>query len=127
MINFNEYKIFESALGQHNLICMLSKNKNNNICKIKYVNRKGFYSNTLKNVLEGLDKETDYYNQTQDGLYDGRQNNIIFRNSSSKNYDDELNIIVKMKQFTKLGEIFNLSQTSSKNCNYLSSKVSSFP
>ncbi len=79
LINFNELKIFESALGQHNMITMITKAKTgikaeNCICKVSAVAD----SQLLNTVLYSKtgDPETEYfdnYSVEQDNLYDGEE------------------------------------------------------
>lgn len=81
LINFNELKIFESALGQHNMITVLTKNKNqpiiacNSFCKIG-----GIASNrTLDTILYAKESVQDYfdvYHVEQSDLYEGTENYI---------------------------------------------------
>lgn len=81
LINFNEMKIFESALGQHNLITMLTKSNNpDKLCKLVNVNRKGFMDNNFDNIVAGKDSETLYNYISQKDLYEGNENYIrIFK------------------------------------------------
>lgn len=73
LVNFNELKIFESALGQHNLISILSKDTDagiysSNCCS----NRTGVASpEILQRILEGEDTETNYWAVRQSDLFDG--------------------------------------------------------
>ena len=77
LINFNELKIFESALGQHNLITILQKGNNPDVlCKLINVNRKGFLDNSFDNIVFGTDKETNYQFLKQSELYEGAENYI---------------------------------------------------
>ncbi len=77
LINFNEFKIFESALGQHNMITILSKKKKGKdvdecISKNSITSKKGIAKlNDLQMILNGEDKETSYYDIEQSDLYDG--------------------------------------------------------
>ena len=61
IINFNEFKIFDSALGQHNLITILQKGDSKRLTKLIVVKRKNQTGTTLlQNILSGVDSETDY-------------------------------------------------------------------
>lgn len=81
MINFNELKIFESALGQHNMITILTKSHatpviaQNSICKLG-----GVASNrTLDNILyakESIQNYFDIYIVEQADLYEGSESYI---------------------------------------------------
>ena len=75
LINFNEYKIFENALGQHNIITTLQKNvdkKNNNyLSRVLFTNKKGYYGDeVLTNIINGKDEDTFYYSIQKNHLYD---------------------------------------------------------
>ncbi len=76
LINFNELKIFKSALGQHNMITIFSKN-NDRLLKSKNILTKQVGQadeNILNNILFGNDKKTNYYEVGQKFLYDGVEN-----------------------------------------------------
>ena len=78
LINLHEMKVFESAMGQHNLITMLTKSKTpsiaakNCLCKLT-----GFAdSNLLRQVLYSVDKPNDYMDRfivNQEDLYEGEE------------------------------------------------------
>jgi hypothetical protein len=73
MINFNEMKIFESALGQHNMITVLQKGKHDVFAKTAVTKRVGYLHNNnevIQDILNFKDIETDYNNIAQDNLYD---------------------------------------------------------
>lgn len=109
LINFNEMKIFESALGQHNLITMLTKSNNpDKLCKLVNVNRKGFMDNNFDNIVAGKDTETTYNNIPQKDLYEGEENYIRL---SKEDENSELSIILnKIKNNNEaLGNICNVN------------------
>lgn len=110
LINFNEMKIFESALGQHNLITMLTKSNNpDKFCKLVNVNRKGFMDNNFDNIIAGKDSESTYNNIPQKDLYEGEENYI--RLSKEDENSDLTTILYKMIiNIKKLGEICNINQ-----------------
>ena len=110
IINFNEFKIFESALGQHNAICTLIRGKNKRPCQIKFVNRKGFVRSSLSGILLGTDEETDYYTIDQVDLFQGKNQYIIFRNNGAEYNDAEAGLIAKMRRFDRLSKYCNVSQ-----------------
>lgn len=78
LINFNELKIFKSATGQHNMITILQKGKNKNeLANTCITHRKGHAtSEILQKIFSGDDDETDYYQITQENLYDGNEHYI---------------------------------------------------
>ena len=109
MINFNELKIFESALGQHNMITVLSKSKRfpviakNSICKIGGVadNR------TLDTILYAKESVQDYfdiYYVDQNDLFEGTENYIRLSGcgvAEENSIDSVLSKIADSKKFLK--------------------------
>jgi hypothetical protein len=80
-VNFNEFKIFDSALGQHNLITFLQKDKENKSCKIANCNIPGIYKKgLLNNVLNWSSERTDYLEK--EDVFEGDQ--FYIRISGSK-------------------------------------------
>lgn len=122
LINFNEMKIFESALGQHNLITMLTKSNNpDKLCKLVNVNRKGFMDDNFDNIAAGKDPETTYNNIPQKDLYEGEENYIRL---SKEDENSVLSIILDkiIKQNEKLGEICNVNAGIMGGCDFITSK-----
>ena len=74
LINFDELRIFESALGQHNLITMLSKDNDSNahvgICITKRVGIAT--SEVLQKIMNWEDNETQYFSLPQADIYDNK-------------------------------------------------------
>jgi adenine-specific DNA-methyltransferase len=86
LINFNELRIFESALGQHNLITFLTKDNNNHPVKVINTHKTGFAdAQTLKEILYGADEDTNYFKMPDQNIYDGDLNYIRLQNEDSKN------------------------------------------
>ena len=75
LINFGELKIFESALGQHNMITTIqrkSESDNPQLAKTTIVKSKGFLGQKiLKDIIDKTDKNTDYYSIPQNQLFKG--------------------------------------------------------
>ncbi len=74
-INFHELKIFESAIGQHNLITQLRKGKHDVDCQTIITSRKGYpgdSSSAIPQILSGIDEDTEYYNISQANIYNSR-------------------------------------------------------
>ncbi len=74
LINFGELKVFESALGQHNLITTLQKKtdqiKSTKNAKTTIVRSKGYLGEgVLSSIINKKDKQTDYYTIPQDQLF----------------------------------------------------------
>jgi adenine-specific DNA-methyltransferase len=79
IINFNELRIFESALGQHNMITILSKSKEQTPVKILSVNEKGnVKSKNLEELLCNASSSTIFAFLPESKIYDGIDNYIRF-------------------------------------------------
>jgi hypothetical protein len=72
LVNFNELRIFESALGQHNLITIFIKSRNKVIDAATAVVRRAGIANPtiLRSILSWRDPKTDYYQQPQDRVFE---------------------------------------------------------
>lgn len=107
-INFDEYKIFESALGQHNAITFLTKDRTKPIeMKSCFCNETGiFESGRLSKILEWTDKDSIYSVVPQDKIYDGENDYIRFNSQSL-----DSSAIQKMQQCKiKLKDLFLVNQ-----------------
>lgn len=115
MINFNELRIFESALGQHNMITMLTKktesiSAQNCFCKMTGVAD----ADLLKKILYSDNLDEKYfvrYEVPQDALYDGDEAYIRLagvNNSSTDTIDSVLDKIANSKYTLKT--IANIKQ-----------------
>ena len=110
LINFNEFKIFESALGQHNLITMLEKTCDNKIsCKLLNTSKKGFYKDKIKSVLNAHDEDVNVSYLSQSELYESEENYIRL-NVSIDESDRLSSIFAKMQNGNEmLGTICNVN------------------
>ena len=91
LVNFNDLKIFSSALGQHNIITMLSRGKIDSTVKIINCNRKGLTKPILLNsILNHLDEETSYFEIKQNKIYEGDLNYIRLNNENIDSGIDKL-------------------------------------
>lgn len=115
MINFNELRIFESALGQHNMITMLTKKKEsinakNCICKISGVADAGL----LKKILYSDDfNENSFvrYEVPQEDLYDGDEIYIRIQGVNGGSVNTINSVLEKMaKSEYNLKMIANIKQ-----------------
>lgn len=111
LINFGEYRIFESALGQHNMITILEKQDKIESLPTKIINtnRKGFMGNTILNsILNENDNEgTDYYYLSKNELFESSERYIRLYNNSDNGKE---NILNKIKNNNKiLSEYCNIS------------------
>lgn len=78
LINFNELRIFQSALGQHNMITFLQKDNHQNNVKCCITNITGIANDKiLQNMVEWKDNNTEYFIIDSNNLYDSN-NNIAF-------------------------------------------------
>ena len=114
LVNFNELKIFESAQGQHNMITLLAKGRDEQInAKTCTTKRIGFADfKQLENILGWRDTETDYFTIRQAELYEGVDSlQIRLRGSSASQGDPAQMLLAKMKmQGELLGAVCNVNQ-----------------
>jgi len=98
LINFNAAKVFESALGQHNMITFLRKNLDHCIAaKLSMVSSKLqniLKDSEIKKLLNGDPKYVTVSRKKQIELYDGDNNYI----RAMSNDDPIVNILNKIKQ-----------------------------
>jgi adenine-specific DNA-methyltransferase len=97
LINFNELRIFESALGQHNMITILSKSKNHSNVRVLSVQEKGTVSNkNLEDLLSNTGSSTRFANLPESEIYDGLEKYIRF---PSVGFDKILGKMAESKRF----------------------------
>ncbi len=112
LVNFNELRIFESALGQHNMITIFSKDQNKEKLARTYITRRSGVANEeiLSEIFSDLDKDTDYFSVKQLQLYDGALNYI--RLSGIGNTENPIGeVLEKMKeQGTILKNVCEINQ-----------------
>lgn len=114
IINFNEYKVFESAKGQHNMITILTKDRinKNNKCKVVSFENKGslFGEGTKIDLYDINHKDAVVSIINNEDLYFGKYNYLDIRKNYTKN-SDEYRIINYLKKCnTKLCDIANVNQ-----------------
>ena len=110
IVNFNELKVFESAAGQHNMICILCLNPNTKVeTIITNSNRKGLANSTvLKHILSNSDVKTNYYSIPKELLFEGEENYI--RVTGIDGEHDLNHILNKIKESgTQLDNICNVN------------------
>ena len=113
LVNFNELKIFESALGQHNMITILEKGQDSDaIAKNSMTQRREIATpEILQQILNLKDKETSYYRVTQESLYDGVEFYIRLTGSSIETNNPIQAILEKLKiQGDLLENVCNVNQ-----------------
>ncbi len=122
LINFNELKIFESALGQHNMITILTKGQNNELkCELINVNKKGFLDDNLTPIVSGTDTDTSYNVVLQNEIYEGSERYIRL---TKENKDSELSAILDKIQTRNdlLGNICNVNAGIMGGCDFVTPK-----
>lgn len=111
LINFNELKIFESALGQHNLITFLSKDTANHPVTVISTQKTGFAdSKTLKKILLDTDADTSYFTMPNQNIYEGNLNYIRLQNEKSKSFGIDSFLEIIKENGKPLGEICHITQ-----------------
>ena len=109
LINFNELKIFETALGQHNLITVFKKNTNGKTTEMLVSKDKSSFD--LKNVSTFLDKKSNnanYFTLKRDELFEGQEAYIRFTNTSHNS--DVSSIFIKISDKSiRLDKICNIN------------------
>lgn len=100
LINFNEFKIFESATGQHNAITLLKKSDiKYHICdSINVTNKVITNSYNLKSILERSEKNVSRQKVSQEQLFEGVDNQIRIEGKGELNHSSVniSNILQKM-------------------------------
>ncbi len=123
LINFNEFKIFDSALGQHNLITLLSKKNNEDaLCKIINFIGKGRLDAT-KNILENIISQANNLSihtlVSQNELYEGSENYI--RLTKEKEGSKRNNILEKISlNNSLLGDVCSVNTGIMGGCDSIS-------
>jgi hypothetical protein len=113
ILNFNELKIFESALGQHNMITILSKGYNENVIAENCVTQRVGFANAkiIEDILFGHDEVTKYYKIIQKNLYEENDCQIRLFGNSIVNKDSLQIILGKIKtQGELLGDLCYVNQ-----------------
>ena len=96
IINFNELRIFESALGQHNMITIFSKSKEQAPVKILSVYEKGTVkSKNLEELLSNASSSTIFTYLPESKIYDGIDNYIRF---PSVGFEEVLDKMVRVSR-----------------------------
>ena len=113
LINFNELKIFESALGQHNMVSIISKEHDDN-AKVNtcITSRTGIATmKILQDILAWDDAETTYQNLRQNDLYEGDEYYIRIAGSAASEADPVQHILNRVKtQGQELTQFCNINQ-----------------
>ncbi len=119
LINFNEVKVFESALGQHNMISILTKNMSSHILCRSSICEESIVANSekLDLILHNHDKHTKTVFIEQDNLYDGDEYYIRQNGVKSDNNNSIGSIVDKMaSQIYRLGDLAEVNQGVVSGC-----------
>ncbi|MDR3642486.1 MAG: TaqI-like C-terminal specificity domain-containing protein [Candidatus Doudnabacteria bacterium] len=112
LINFNDLRIFESAMGQHNMVTILSKGQNDQIMAKTAITKQAGIANSkiLSEIVSWQDNETEYFDVKQKDLFDGDEYYIRLSGASSNNSDPIQILLNKIKlQGALLGTICNVN------------------
>ena len=111
LLNFNELTIFESAKGQHNMITILQKGKNENALANNFItDRRGDCPPELFiSMLYGNDTETSYFSAKQMELFEGADAQIRMAGQGNDTVLSIESILAKMKtQPYRLGDVCHI-------------------
>lgn len=110
-VNFNELKIFSSAMGQHNIITIFSKGKNyDRECNTVLVNEKGVANEKLLGeIFNKSNTKTKYNFVKQSKIFDGPEKFIYIGNQEYENIFKK--IISNSIELKKICEVFEGCQT----------------
>jgi len=106
LTSFNELKIFESALGQHNMITILRKGQNEGVAAQTSITQKQGMATPeiLQQILNRKDAETQYCRIAQKDLYDGKEHYIRL----SGNELDKNPLQILLNKVRKQGELLGI-------------------
>jgi type I restriction-modification system DNA methylase subunit len=98
LINLGELKLFEAALGQHNMITILSKSNNPSVVAQNCITKRNgvVSSEVLQDILQGRDAQTQYFRVPQDDLYDGEENYIRIQGAKGSSGDLSHSVLSKL-------------------------------
>ena len=125
LINFNEVRVFESALGQHNMITILTRNKQNAIlCKSTICSEAVTAdADKIKQILFAKDGKSTTAYVAQDNLYDGKDFYIRQQGVSSESEDSIGSILDKMaSQEIRIGDLAEVNQGVVSGCDTVATR-----
>ena len=127
-INFNEVKVFESALGQHNMITMLTKKKTNDnrniicesiICKENFETKKG----QIDKILHGIGDSVSISKIQQNNIYEGKEYYMRLSGvKSDETYSIESILCKLAEQGKPLGVYADVNQGVLTGCDTLTNR-----
>lgn len=123
LINFNEYRIFASALGQHNIITVFDKGASSRKTHTTLVSKTGVASSyDLSSVLRKTDKECAFSEIESEHLYDGEEKYIRLEGTQSTG--NPINQILDKVATSgiPLSSLFQVNQGIVSGCDYVSGR-----
>ena len=104
LINFNEFRIFESALGQHNMVYLFERGKDPSVKALTATTKRvGLAAPpVLNSIVSARDPKTEYREMEQHDLYHGEQHYITLVGSSGSVSDPKIAILEKVARNGKL-------------------------
>ncbi|MGN0025152.1 MAG: Eco57I restriction-modification methylase domain-containing protein [Candidatus Avelusimicrobium sp.] len=123
LINFNELKIFKSALGQYNMITLLQKTNNKDaMCSIIDVKRRGILSNVIFDaIIAQTDTQVLYHDALQNNLYEGEE--CYIRMCTEDSHSVLFNILSKIQKTNEiLGDICCVNTGIMGGCDFVNKK-----
>jgi len=124
LVNFDELKIFPSALGQHNMITILRKGKKEENCKNCITKHSGLADSSILSSITGWkDSLTEYFDITQNSLYDTGKLYMRLQ-GVSRDKDDKFGSILEKVRSSglPLGIICKINQGVVSGCDYVSNR-----
>ncbi len=118
IVNFNKLKVFDSALGQNNMITILQKSVDKNlIAEIVSVKKTGFITHSsLYLLLNSKNDDCYYYKLSNNNLFEGTEFYIRLQNTDLFTEKKET-IINKIKNnYVLLKDICNINQGIISGC-----------
>lgn len=112
LLNFNEFKVFESAMGQHSIVTFLTKNQTTTSCDIINISRLGVADSVLlEKILLKQDSQTTYYTCESGKLFEGDKDYIRLNYGNAEIVQNNDQILDKIKDGKKtLGHYCSISQ-----------------
>jgi len=104
LINFNELRIFESALGQHNMVSVFERGRSAGITVLTATTKRtGFATPPILNsIMSGQDAQTEYRTIKQSDLYQGDQRYISLIGNHESARDPNMALLAKVARSGKL-------------------------
>jgi hypothetical protein len=113
LINFNELRIFESALGQHNMVSVFERGRSAGVSVFTATTKRTGFATPpiLHSIVSGLDADTEYRRIKQSDLYQGEQLYISLVGNQESTSDPVMAVLAKVARSGKLlGTITKISQ-----------------